>query len=77
MSGSQNQVLISVAAGIIGGIIVTLLIMFGLVRQIKPVRFQHGAASYVVENSFGLTFSKDIYLYKTVTRTAIPKSNKK
>ncbi|MCR4898774.1 MAG: hypothetical protein K5892_06060 [Acholeplasmatales bacterium] len=77
MSGNKNQIIASVAAGIIGGIIITLLIMFALVRQIKPVRFQHGAASYVVENSFGLTYSRDIYLYKTVTRTAIPKSNKK
>ena len=77
MSGSQNQVLISVMAGLIGGILITVLIMVGLVRQIKPVRFQHGAASYVVANSFRLTYSRDIYLYKTVTKTAIPKSNKK
>ena len=61
----------------IGGILITVLIMVGLVRQIKPVRFQHGAASYVVDNSFRLNYSKDIYLYRTVTRTAIPKSNKK
>ena len=77
MSDSENQILISVAAGVIGGILLTALIMFLLVRQIKPVRFQHGAASYVVENSFKLTHQRDIYLYKTVTRTAIPKTNKK
>ena len=75
MSDSDNQILASVAAGLIGGIVITSLIMVFLVKQIKPVRFQHGAASYVVENSFNLSYKKDIYLYKNVTRTAIPKSN--
>jgi len=75
MSDSENQILASVAAGLIGGIVITSLIMVFLVKQIKPVRFQHGAASYVVENSFNLSYKKDIYLYKNVTRTAIPKSN--
>jgi DNA-directed RNA polymerase subunit RPC12/RpoP len=75
MSDSDNQILASVAAGLIGGIAITSLIMVFLVKQIKPVRFQHGAASYVVENSFNLSYKKDIYLYKNVTRTAIPKSN--
>ena len=75
MSDSENQILTSVAAGLIGGIVITSLIMVFLVKQIKPVRFQHGAASYVVENSFNLSYKKDIYLYKNVTRTAIPKSN--
>ena len=75
MSDNDNQILASVAAGLIGGIVITSLIMVFLVKQIKPVRFQHGAASYVVENSFKLSYKKDIYLYKNVTRTAIPKSN--
>ena len=75
MSDSDSQILASVAAGLIGGIAITSLIMVFLVKQIKPVRFQHGAASYVVENSFNLSYKKDIYLYKNVTRTAIPKSN--
>ena len=77
MSDNKNQLITSIIAGLIGGLVFTLIIMRLLVRQIKPVRFQHGAASYVVANSFRLTYSRDIYLYKTVTKTAIPKSNKK
>ena len=77
MSDSENRMIISVAAGLIGGIVLTALVMYFLVRQIKPVRYQHGAASYVVDGSFDLTFKKDIYLYRTVTKTAIPKTNKK
>ena len=77
MSDNKNQLITSIIAGLIGGLVFTLIIMRCLVRQIKPVRFQHGAASYVVANSFRLTYSRDIYLYKTVTKTAIPKSNKK
>ena len=77
MSDNKNQIITSIIAGLIGGLVFTLIIMRFLVRQIKPVKFQHGAASYVVANSFRLTYSRDIYLYKTVTKTAIPKSNKK
>ena len=74
-SDNENQILLSVVAGLIGGILITALIMRFLVRQIKPVRYQHGAASYVVENSFNLSLKKDIYLYRNITKTAIPKSN--
>ena len=73
-SDNKNQIAISIAAGVIGGIIFAVLIMLALHKQIKPVRFQHGAASYVVENSFNLSTRKDIYLYSTVTKTAIPKN---
>ena len=74
-SDNENQILLSIVAGLIGGILITALIMRFLVRQIKPVRYQHGAASYVVENSFNLSLKKDIYLYRNITKTAIPKSN--
>jgi len=73
-SDNENRIAISIAAGVIGGIIFAVLIMLALYKQIKPVRFQHGAASYVVENSFNLSTRKDIYLYRTVTKTAIPKN---
>ena len=76
MSDNENQILASVAAGLIGGFVFAFLIMAFLVKKVKPVRFQHGAASYVVENSFNLTLRKDIYLYRNVTKTRISKPNK-
>ena len=76
MSDNENQILASVAAGLIGGFVFAFLIMAFLVKKVKPVRFQHGAVSYVVENSFNLTLRKDIYLYRNVTKTRISKPNK-
>ena len=75
MTDSKNQIPVSIGAGIIGGIIITIAIMVALVKQIRPVRFQHGAASYVVANSFYLTHTRDIFLYRTITKTKIQKSN--
>ena len=67
--------IISVIAGLVGGLAIAFGILFALRRQLKPVRFQHGAASYVVPNSLNLTLSRDIFLYRKVTKSAIPKSN--
>ena len=76
MSDNENRIIISIVAGLISGFAFAGIIMHSLVRKIKPVRFQNGAASYVVANSFNLTYQRDIYLYRTVTKTAIPKSKK-
>lgn len=76
MSGSEYRIISTIGVGIAAGLLIAFGITFGLKRQLRPVRFQHGAASYVRSGSFGLTNSKDIFLYKTVTRTARPKNNK-
>jgi uncharacterized protein len=67
--------IISVIAGLVAGLAIAFGILFALRRQWKAVRFQHGAASYVVPNSLNLTLSRDIFLYRKVTKSAIPKSN--
>ena len=46
-----------------------ILIMVGMRRKMKNVRFQYGAANYEKPNSLRITGRKDIYLYKKVTRT--------
>lgn len=43
--------------------------------QLTSVRFKHGADDYRVAGSFNVTGSADRFLYKNVTRTAIPKSS--
>ena len=58
-----------IIGGIIG-IIATSIILAGMVRKNKNVRFQYGAASYVRENSFHIFSRRDIYLYRKVSKTA-------
>ncbi len=64
-------VAISVVIGVASGFIGT-----GIMRsKLKSVKYQSGAADYVVPNSFKMHDSKDIYLYSTVTKTERPTDN--
>ncbi|MBQ3489524.1 MAG: TPM domain-containing protein [Clostridia bacterium] len=65
-----QYLLISLAIGLVVALIVT-----GIMRsKLKSVRFKSGASDYVKQGSFVLTQSKDIYLYRHVTRRAKPKN---
>ena len=69
----MEVILICIAIGIVAAIIVT-----GIMKsQLKSVRPQNAAGSYVVEGSFQLTHSRDLFLYRNVTRHARPKNNRK
>jgi len=64
-------VLIALVVGLVIALIVT-----GIWRgQLKSVRSQAAAASYLKEGSMKLTRSTDLFLYRTVNRRARPKSN--
>lgn len=55
------------------GLIVALIVVSSMKSQLKSVGMQRGAANYVRKGSFNITQSRDIYLYRNVTRTARPK----
>ena len=63
-------------ACIVIGLLIALLVVCVLKGQLKTVRWEDQAANYVVDGSFELTESTDLYLYRRVTRTARPKDNK-
>lgn len=48
-----------------------LIVAFSLKSQLKTVRKKQNATSYVVEDSFHLSRSQDIYLYTTTVRRKI------
>lgn len=50
------------------GIVIALIVTGSMKGQLKSVRMQSGAANYVKANSLNITDSRDIYLYRTVTR---------
>ena len=62
---------VSVILGLAAALITTLVMK----SQLKSVRAQHCADSYVRSGSFQLTHSRDIYLYRNVRRTPKPKNN--
>lgn len=57
------------------GVGVALIVSFSLKRQLKTVRRQSNASSYMVKGSFQLTRSNDIYLYTTTKRVRIVSEN--
>lgn len=57
------------------GLVVALAVTLTLRSQMKSVRPQHSAASYICPGSLHVTTSRDIYLYRTHTVTAKPKSS--
>lgn len=57
-----------------GAALVIALIVTGVMKsRLTSVSMQTGAADYVRENSMKLTVSRDIFLYRTVSRVAKPK----
>lgn len=68
----MEVILVCLVIGIVAAFIVT-----GVMKaQLKTVRWQNQAGSYVVAGSFSLTQSSDLYLYRNVSRRAKPKNNK-
>lgn len=57
------------------GVVVALIVTLTLRSQMKSVRPQHSAASYICPGSLNVTTSRDVYLYRTHTVTAKPKSS--
>ena len=50
------------------GMIISFLIMTKYTKQLKTVRAQNKADSYVVKDSLDVKVAKDIFLYRTVSR---------
>ena len=48
--------------------IISFLIMTKYTKQLKTVRAQNKADSYVVKDSLDVKVAKDIFLYRTVSR---------
>ncbi|MGI6085261.1 MAG: TPM domain-containing protein [Acetivibrionales bacterium] len=69
--GFIPRILISLGVGVVFALIIT-----GIMKgQLKSVRFQPAATSYVRQNSLNIRVSKDLFLYRKVDRHARPKSS--
>ncbi len=71
-SVSTTTIVLSI---LIGALLAWLVPMSMLKGELKSVRTQAAASSYVRRNSMVLTRERDLFLYRNVTRTAKPKNN--
>ena len=65
-----ENIVVGLIIGGVAGAIFSSIILFGMSRTNKNVRFQYGASSYVRNGSYHIDFRKDIYLYSQVSKTA-------
>ena len=62
---------VSLIVGLVAALIITAI----MAAKLKSVRFKHQAEDYIRPGSMRVTESRDIYLYRNVTRRPRPKSN--
>lgn len=55
------------------GFLIAIIAVSVMKSKLKSVRRQPAASSYIRPDSFQVTQSQDIFLYRNVTRTARPK----
>ena len=68
-AGSPFQVGKNLAISLVIGIIAGLIVAFVMKGQLKSVRKQYQANVYVRQGSMQLNYTRDIFLYRNVTRT--------
>ena len=69
--GFGKNIIIAIVVGFVVAFIAT-----GIMKsKLKSVRFNNRAEDYVKAGSMALTVSRDIYLYRNITRVPKPKSN--
>lgn len=66
-----------IPVAIIAGFLLSGMVVSGMKGKLKTVRAQNEAANYVRDGSMNLTNSRDLYLYRTVTRAKKADNNSK
>lgn len=66
---ATRDIIIAVCISVVVGIIIGFIGSGIMKSKLTSVRYQSGAADYIVPDSFKLNDSRDIYLYSTVTKT--------
>lgn len=66
--------LIWIPLSLVIGFVLALIVVGGMRSELKSVRSQSTANSYVKQGSMNVTESRDMFLYHTVTKTEKPKN---
>ncbi len=67
--------LILIAISLVIGLIAALIVTGVMKGQLKSIRAQNAAADYMTAGSLKVTESRDLFLYRNVTRQPKPKQN--
>lgn len=59
---------------IVIGLVIALIVVSVMIGKLKTVRYQSAANDYVKSGSMNITESRDMFLYRTVNKTARPKN---
>jgi len=70
-----KSILVSIAVGLGIGLVTALIVVLVFKSQLKSVQFEYAAREYEVKNSFNVTRSHDVFLYKNVTKRKKPENN--
>lgn len=68
---SDKDNLKAIGVSVIAALVISLIITLTIKGSYKPVKFNRGAANYLVDGSFNLKSSYDNFLYNTVSRVKI------
>ena len=72
---SDYDFLKSLLISLVIGLVIALIVTGIMASKLKSVRFRYGASDYMKKDSFALTNSRDIYLYRNVTRRLKPQND--
>lgn len=67
--------LVWIPIALVIGFVIAKIVVGSMKSKLKTVRKQAAASSYVKDGSLNVTESRDLYLYRTVTRTERPKND--
>ena len=66
-----------VLIALVGGFLIATAVVGSMKAQLRSVRAQQSAANYVRKDSMELTRSRDLFLYRNVTRTRRPQKSER
>jgi len=76
MSSQRSKGLTSsIVISVVVGFVVALIVTGSMKSKLNGARFNDRAENYVKDGSLNLTVSRDLFLYRTVSRTAKPQNN--
>lgn len=74
-SGKEPLPLLAIPVSLVIGLITALIAVAVMKGKLKSVKFQTAADNYVKEGSMNITESRDLFLYRTVSRIERPKAD--
>ena len=73
--GFDFDITTNLLIAVVIGLVISLIVVLILKGQLKSVKLQRHANSYIRPGSFSLTQTGDYFMYRNITRTEIPRND--